>query len=98
MSEYEIHPGDFVEVKLELQAVQSLVKRSILARADTLAKLVDEEVERSLTPERLEIAIRECVEQEFKNSMTYGDGYRHVAKIVKQQVAETMSRLAKTSP
>lgn len=89
----ETGPGDFAQIRIELEAIQHMVTKSIMSRAEGLSALVDAEVEKNLTPERINQAIQEHIEREFEASLSYGEGRRMIRNIVEQKVKEVVQKL-----
>lgn len=94
-SEIEVGYGDMAVLEFTLTGIQTAIKKAVMMRAGGLSALIDAEVERAFTPEKIAEAIREAVEREFENSMKYGEGATAVRDIVRTQVAKTIARLSK---
>lgn len=93
--EIEVGFGDMAVLEFTLTGIQQGIKKAIMMRAGGLSALIDAEVERAFTPERIQAAIAKEVEREFDNSMKYGEGARLVKEIVSKQVAKTIAKLSR---
>lgn len=92
--EVEVGFGDTAVLEFHLTGIQHAIKKSIMMRAGGLSALIDEEVKRAFSPERLKASIAQRVKEEFEASLRYGDGARQVQKIVAAQIAKTLAKLA----
>lgn len=92
--ETEVGIGDMAVLQIALSGVQHHIKKAIMMRAGGLCALIDAEVEKSLTTEKIHEAVRKQVQEEFDNSLRYGEGKSLIVKLVSKQVAETISRLS----
>jgi len=90
----EIGVGDTAILEFHLKGVQHAIKKAVMMRASGLAELIDAEVNRAFTPDRIQAAIAREVEQQFNYSMSYGEGAQAVRKIVEEQIAKTIAKLA----
>lgn len=93
--EFEVGLGDMAVLNFELTGIQTAIKKAVLMRANGLTELIDAEVRKAFTHERIMEAIKTAVEQEFQNSMRYGEGAKIVREIVSKQVAKTIEKLSK---
>ncbi len=92
--EMEVGIGDTAILQFSLTGIQQSITKAVSMRAAGLNALIEAEVKKAFTPERIEEAIRSAVDQEFQRSMQYGEGYHAVRKIVSAQVAKTVAKLS----
>jgi len=93
----EIGKGDFAEVRIEIKAIQGLIKQAILSRAEGLSELVDQEVEKALTPGRILSAIQKEITIQFEHSLKWGEGSNTIARIVNKKVEEVFLKMENAS-
>ena len=93
--EIEVGFGDTAVLEFHLTGVHTAIKKAVMMRAGGLSALIDAEVQRAFTPEKIKEVIAKRVEEEFQNSMRYGEGARAVQKLVSEQVAKTIAKLSK---
>lgn len=94
-NEAELGYGDEAVLQFTLTGIQHAIKKAVMLRANGLSALIDEEVKRAFTPEKIKEAIAREVREEFDRSMKYGEGAKAVREIVSKQVAETIAKLSK---
>jgi hypothetical protein len=89
----EIGIGDMAVLTFELSGIQHAIKKAVLARAEGLNELIDQEVQKAFTEDKIIEAIRSQVEAEFQRSMQWGEGAQIIRKFAEEQVRKAVAKL-----